>query len=426
LTVEQISILISASAEQAIAQLDQVSQKVSALAGGKPFSLMLNTAQAEERLAALSRTANQLLTDLSGGQTTAAALAQAQTNYKSAIKELEALKSLSRTTYEQELEYLQTIRDGMRQYGLSAKDALDLEQRLLDVQAQIAARDAQSLDSLLDGIVSALSNRYETMRDAELAMLSQSREAWKTWQENSTDAIQAQIDALDALSQAEDRASEEEGYVRRIEKLTQALAYEQDAFNREQISRQLEAAQTEYAAWQEKTSREDAKAALQAQLSAVADRTEAELSALDEQAAAVTEAYAERLQAAALQAEAEKQLMTGSQQDILTLIAQFAPEYNAAGQTLGEQLLSGFMEKVGSVEGWTETLNAMIAGVQQSLNTAMQNAADSFYTEHASAAAAGVTITQQNTFNTPVESPADTALRIRQANEALAAQLLEG
>jgi hypothetical protein len=45
LTVEQISILISASAEQAIAQLDQVSQKVSALAGGKPFSLILNTAQ---------------------------------------------------------------------------------------------------------------------------------------------------------------------------------------------------------------------------------------------------------------------------------------------------------------------------------------------------------------------------------------------
>ena len=67
------------------------------------------------------------------------------------------------------------------------------------------------------------------------------------------------------------------------------------------------------------------------------------------------------------------------------------------------------MEKVGSVEGWTDTLNAMIAGVQQSLNAAMQNAAESFYAEHAASAAAGVTITQQNTFNTPVESPADTA-----------------
>ena len=425
MTVEQISILISASAEQAIAQLDDVSRRVSALAGGKPFALQLDTAQAGEKLAALGRTANQLLTDLSGDKTTAAALAQAQNNYKSAIGTLTALKALSRTTYEQELEYLEALRENMRQYGLSAKDALDLEKRLLDAQAQIAARDAQSLDSLLGGIVSALSNRYEAMREAELETLSQSREAWKTWQTNSTDAIRAQIDALDQLSEAENRAAEDEGYVRRIEKLKQALQYEHDGFNREQLTRQLEAAQAEYAAWQTKTAREDEKAALQAQLTAVNERTQAELDALDAQAAAVNAAYAERLQSAALHAEAEKQLLTGSQQELLRLIAQFAPDYNAAGQTLGEQLLSGFMEKAGSVEGWTDALNAMILGVQQSLNAAMQNAAETFYGER-SAAAAGVTITQQNTFNTPVESPADTARRIRQANEALAAQLLEG
>ena len=425
MTVDEISILISASAEQAITQLDLVAAKIAALAGGDSLSLTLDTAQAEEKLAALRRTANQLLTDLNGSRTTAAALAQAQTNYKSAVSTLQTLKSLSRTTYEQELEYLEAIRNGMNQYSLSAQEALDLEKRLLAVQAEIAARDAESLDTLLGGMITALTNRYETMRDAELAMLTESRDAWEDWQASSTDAIQAQIDALDALTEAEDRAAAEEDYTRTIEKLQQAIAYEQNDYNRAQLTRQLEDAQADYADWLTETAREDEKSALEAQLAAVAEKTQAELDALDEQADAINAAYGERLQTAALEAEAEKLLMESTQDELLDLIASYAPDYNATGQTLGEQLLDGFLEKVGSVEGWTDTLSESIAAVQESLSAAMQEAAEAFYTDHAASAAAGVTITQQNTFNTPVETPAETALRIQQANEALAEQLLE-
>ena len=424
MTVEEISIRISASAEQAIAQLDQVARQVNALAGGKPLRLELNTTQAEEKLAALRNSADQLLTDLGGARTTAAALAGAQTDYGQAISQLQTLKALARTTYEQELEYLEALKNGMAAYGLSAKDALDLEKRLLAAQAQIAERDAQRLDTLLGGIMQALSGRYETMRDAELALLSESRGAWEAWKETSTGAVQAQIDALDALALAQDRAAEEEGYTRRVDKLSQALLYEQDAFNKGQLTAQLEAAQAEYEAWRKQTAREDEKEALRGQLAAVNERAQAELAALERQENAVSAAYAQRLSAAALQAEAEQQLMTASQQELLSLIAQFAPQYNAAGQTLGERLLDGFLQKAGSVEGWTDALNGMILSVRQGLNLAMQSAAEAFYAQRGAAAAAGVTITQQNTFYTPVESPADTALRIRQANEALAAQLL--
>jgi len=423
LTVDEITIKISASAEQALTQIDQVAGRISALVSAFPFHVQLNTAQAEERLEALQNSARQLLTDLDGNRVTASALALEQKNYQAAIRELQTLKGLSRTTYEQELEYLQAIREHMSRYSLSAKEALDLEQRLSAVQAQIAARDAQSLDTLLSGVRDALVNRYETMRDAELNMLSQSREAWQAWRDSSTDVIQAQIDALDNLAQAEDRAAEEAEHLRRIEKLKQALLYEQDSFNQGQLSAQLQDAQAAYEAWLSKNAREDQKASLQAQLAAVNERTDAELDALSRQASAVNEAYARQLQAAAIRAEAEKQLMTGTQEELLALITAFAPDYNAAGQTLGEQMLSGFMEKAGSISGWMESLNTMILNVQQSLNTALQSAADGFYQERA--AAPGVTITQQNTFNTPVESPADTAWRIRQANEQLASQLLE-
>ena len=422
---DEIADLVAASAEEAAARLEQTIHKISTLAGGKAISVELDTRQAEERLAGLRNGANQLLDELSGKRVTTTALVQAQDNYDDAISELKALKSLSRITYEQELAYLQAIRENMDKFSLSASDALDLEKRLLAVQAEIAARDAQSLDTLLSGIMDALETRYESMRDAELTMLSQSREAWEAWQESSTDAIQAQINALDELEQAEDRAAEENEYLRTIEKLSQALNYEQDDFNRGQLSAQLEDAQAAYADWLKDIAREDEKAALQAQLDAVNARAEAEIEALCEQADAVNAAYAEQLESAALQAEAQQQLMAGTQEDILALITAFAPDYNAAGQTLGEQMLSGFTEKAGSIASWMESLNAMIVSAQENLNAALQTAADSFYTEHAAAAAAGVTITQQNTFNTPVETPAETAWRIKIANEELAAELLE-
>ena len=423
MTVEQISILISASAEQAITQLDTVSRKVGLLMGAKPFRLLLSTTEAEEKLAALRRAANQLLTDINGNQTTAAAFAQAQHNYKDAIQSLQTLRSLSRTTYEQELEYLKALRDSMKLYELNSAEALDLEKRLLEVQAKITARDAGSLDTLLSGVISALANRYETMRDAELAMLGESRGAWEAWRDTSADAIQNQIAALDALIGAENRAAEEADYVRDIARLQQALTYEQDDFNREQLARQLAAAQKTYEAWQAQTAREDEKEALRQQLAAVNERAQAEADALDAQADRINDTYANRLTAAALEAEAEKRLMTDTQEELLKLISAYAPDYNATGKTLGEQLLSGFLQKAGSVEGWTTTLNELIAAAQEGLNTTMQNAAERLYADHAAPAAPGVTINQQNTFNTPVESPADTAYRIRLANEDLADQI---
>ena len=292
MTVEQLSGLLSAAAEQAAARLDAVAGKMRALADVQPVRLTVDTAQAEERIAALRHSAGQLLTDLRGNQASASALAGAQRNYDRAIEQLDTLKSLSRVTYEQELEYLRVISENMRKYGLRTQDALDLEQRLLSVQQQITQRDAQRLDTLLAGMTSALAGRYQAMWDAELTLLSQSREAWKTWQDNAADAIQAQIDALDQLSEAEDRAAQEEEHLRRIEKLKQALLYERDAFNHEQLTTQLEDAQAAYEGWLTETAREDEKAALQAQISAVNEKAQAEMAALD------------------VQAEAEKQLMT--------------------------------------------------------------------------------------------------------------------
>ena len=53
-------------------------------------------------------------------------------------------------------------------------------------------------------MVSALEKRYEAMRDAEIERLDKSREAWEQWRDDSVQAIEDQIAALDQLADTED------------------------------------------------------------------------------------------------------------------------------------------------------------------------------------------------------------------------------
>ena len=46
------------------------------------------------------------------------------------------------------------------------------------------------------------------------------------------------------------------------------------------------------------------------------------------------------MEEAALRAEAEKLILSQSQDELLSLLEQYAPDYDALGQTLGEKLLA--------------------------------------------------------------------------------------
>ena len=116
--------------------------------------------------------------------------------------------------------------------------------------------------------------------------------------------------------------------------------------------------------------------------------------------------------------------MQDSQQQIIDLIKSYAPEYDALGKTFGEKLMDGFLSQVGRIEDWMGQFNAAIQSAQQQMASASLQAADAFYSTRP--AAQTVQVEQHCVFNTPVESPADTARRIRRANEELGMQLLRG
>ncbi len=327
---------------------------------------------------------------------------------------IEHRRHMNEITYEEELELLEQLR---RKHRLNAEEIMEWEEKVYDLRQEIRERDAASLDNLSDGVLTALENRYEAMLEAERQRLDESRDSWEKWRDERVAAIEAQIAALDRLADAQDREKQDAEELRKIAKLEQLIAYEQDDYNRAKLQQQLDQALESREERLRSQALEDEKEALRAQIEAIEKEADARLDALEREEADVEAAYAQRMEEAALRAEAEKLILTQSQDELLSLIESYAPAYDAAGQTLGEKLLEGFSEKVGSIAQWFEDFNAQIARAQAEVAGASQEAAERFYQER------GLTVHQTVTFNEPVDSPAQVARRVEQANRELALML---
>ena len=338
---------------------------------------------------------------------------------------IEHRRHMNEITFEEELAQLEALRG---KHQMNAEEIMDWEEKVYDLQQEIRERDAESLDQLSDSVIDALENRYQAMLDGEIDRLEQSREAWQTWRDDSVRAVEDQIAALDRLATAQDREKQDAVELRKIEKLRQQIAYEQDDYNRAKLRQQLDQALESREERLARLELEDQKEALRAQIDQIEQAAESGLAALDREQEAVEAAYADRMEEAALRAEAEKLILSQSQDELLSLLEQYAPDYDALGQTLGEKLLDGFARGAGDVAAWFEDFSARLAGAQAQMAALAQSAADTFYdgrqtAQAAQAAAPAVTVNQTVEFNQPVETPAQVARRMEEVNEALAMML---
>lgn len=338
---------------------------------------------------------------------------------------IEHRRHMNEITFEEELAQLEALRG---KHQMNAEEIMDWEEKVYDLQQEIRERDAESLDQLSDSVIDALENRYQAMLDGEIDRLEQSREAWQTWRDDSVRAVEDQIAALDQLATAQDREKQDAEELRKIEKLRQQIAYEQDDYNRARLQQQLDQALESREERLARLELEDQKEALRAQIDQIEQAAESELTALDREQEAIEAAYADRMEEAALRAEAEKLILSQSQDELLSLLEQYAPDYDALGQTLGEKLLDGFTRGAGDVAAWFEDFSARLAGAQAQMAALAQSAADTFYdgrrtAQAAQAAAPAVTVNQTVEFNQPVETPAQVARRMEEVNEALAMML---
>lgn len=334
---------------------------------------------------------------------------------------IEHRRHLNEISLEEELAGLEEIR---RKHQMTAEEIMAWEEKVYDLKKEIRERDADSIDQLADGVVSALEKRYEAMRDAEIERLDKSREAWEQWRDDSVAAIEDQIAALDQLADTEDEEKKSAEELRKIEKLRREVEYEQDAYNRQKLQQQLDEAVASREERLRKLELKQQKEALQEEIEKIRGQASEKIKELDGEQDAIEKAYEERLKAASLQAEAEKLLMTKSQDEIMDLLYEYVPEYDALGKSMGEKLLEGFQSKVGSITDWFRGFNDQLARMQENLAGSMNAATDRFYESRRDTAgqsgAGGAPVVQQTVnFYEPVESPSQVARRMEDVNDQL-------
>lgn len=338
---------------------------------------------------------------------------------------IEHRRHLNEISLEEELAGLEEIR---RKHQMTAEEIMAWEEKVYDLKKEIRERDADSIDQLADGVVSALEKRYEAMRDAEIERLDKSREAWEQWRDDSVAAIEDQIAALDQLADTEDEEKKSAEELRKIEKLRREVEYEQDAYNRQKLQQQLDEAVASREERLRKLELKQQKEALQEEIEKIRDQASEKIKELDGEQDAIEKAYEERLKAASLQAEAEKLLMTKSQDEIMDLLYEYVPEYDALGKSMGEKLLEGFQSKVGSIADWFRSFNDQLARMQEELAGSLNAATDRFYESRRDTASqsgqSGATVVQQTVnFYEPVESPSQVARRMEDVNDQLGMML---
>ena len=321
------------------------------------------------------------------------------------------------------------------------KDASDLSKTISNLRASLnslgtntppaigsvskAARDATSeLNNLGKAVTSALKERYAEQQKAEEARIEASIKSWDEWEEKTVGAIQSQMDALDALEKQQESEDKRAEYERKKQALELQKAYEKDAYQREQLQKEINRLNAEEQERVSKEARDTIREELKAQIDAAQRRADAERDALDDQKAAIKDAYSERTKSNALAAEAEKLILKSSQDEIIKLIESYSSDYQSAGKTLGERLAAGFSGGAAAILSFVDKVQSGVNAVQSRVANNVTSSVNAFYASRPSVSSAPVNVTVN--FNTPVDSPVEVRREIEKVMDQVAAQMAKG
>ena len=352
------------------------------------------------------------------------------------IKLLEQKKKMDQVTSEEELAWLERM---LGQYRMSAEERQDLEYRIYQVKKKLQDEEEKrlqqqikQLDELGSAVTSALKARYEEQKEIEQKRIDDSIQSWKNWEEQTVAAIQGQIDALDELEEEQESADKRAEYERNKQALELQKAYEKDLYQREMIQKEINRLDMEEQKRLEQEARDELRKQLEQQIEDAKEQSKQKQEALEKESEALDETYEKRMQDSALKAEAERMLMQASQEDILQLLQSYAPDYEVVGQSMGERLVEGFSQKVGSIEDYFNRVQARIDAFHSAVANTANQAADHFYASRAeeeariAAQAAPTNVQMTVNFNQPVESPIETRRELEKAMQSMVVKIQQG
>lgn len=305
-----------------------------------------------------------------------AATQRLQAEYKA----IENRKNLGELSAKEELAWLQKIQ---RTFQMNKDEQMELEIKLYNLKKQLRQEDVDALNTLGAAVTEALKNKYKEQQEAEQQRINDSIQSWKDWEEETVKAIQGQIDALDQLEKQQEEEEKRAEYEKKRQATALQLAYEKDDYNRKQLEKELARLDAEEKKRREAADRQAQKDELQKEIDKIKETSSAQQDALQKELETLDKQYAELTKDFNLRAEAEKAIMESTQKEILEMIKSYAPEYDLAGQSIGEKLADGFKKKVGDIAAYMENMVGRITDYQKKLAATANAAADDFWKSRA-------------------------------------------
>lgn len=293
-------------------------------------------------------------------------------------------KNTGQLTTEQEIAELQRL---LVKYQSNAdirmqleEDIYALKQSLIRGESAAVGSQTQSyVNETFNAVKAALTAKYKAQAEAEKKAIQQSIDNWKTWEKETTASIQAQIDELDRLNDAQEYESKVSEYNQKLQAIDLKIQFEKDSYNLSQLQKERARIQDELNDVIADKELNDKRASLRAEMDAIKEKSAVEQEVLQEQLKATEEKYSAMTETVKLNQEAQKILISKGQQDIVNLIKSYAPDYFKSGEAVGEQFVYGLNMSLEGVETYFETIRNMVLEQQAKIATTMSGAASDYF-----------------------------------------------
>lgn len=342
------------------------------------------------------------------------------------IEALEKARNRSKITYEEELRQLREIYHTQK---LTLEQQEQLLEQIRSLQQSAKSDRSSQFSNVGEGVVEALKNKYQEQRDTEEKIINDSIEGWKKWEDETVSAIQSQIDALDELANAQESEDKRREYENKREATELLLKYEKDDYNRQQYIKELNRLDNEEAERLAEEQREQQKKALQEQIETVKNQSQTQQDLLNAELETISKNYEKVMSSYSLEDEAYRMMLSKNQNEIINFIASYAPEYELAGQTLGEKLYQGLKSKIQNIDYYFQQLDVKWQWYSNQTARVANEAVDQFWASRAEyernlnsmATIPNVNLTVN--FNEQVESPVQVAHKMEEVTNNLVNQL---
>lgn len=333
-----------------------------------------------------------------------------------------------------------TLEERKNLYEEELKVVKDYEEKIRDIRIN-------SINTTVNQLTNAIKSQLSEMQKTEEDAINQNIKLVEKWRDTRIDAINAEYDAriegiekeLKALDEAEkkkSRGEEDSDYDAKKKRLEDLIAFEHDATTKANYEKELEKLTDEYNKTLDKRALEDKKQNLKEQQDLLKEEQKAKVEAIKTEAETRINSYKNQLevikgyydeQVAKARETAEKLLINAqeNQEQILHLLSTYNDRYEVTGQTFGEMLARGFGEVAEKrvaeiISNIQSKIDAAISSAQARYNSAMSSMGSS---SGARITNNSVTINQNNTITSPVDSPSVAYKKQETLNRDLANQI---